>query len=492
VKEIEDVADEYSNPRHVQYLKSVINDEKLPGGSDLEAIRLLKDDFLKRNLDNNLILEVGDNYVILSSEEKLRLAALITIGVVNEPVSLDGCESIAKGFTAVEMTTYFPLLRRNMKLVTLFAPKPGENSENVAKMVEVFDSAVNKILPAIAEEYGLVASEFANRGLDPPAYVGDEGGALWKGLCKVKGTCVKNKTISDEFHVKQDIRRHCKYFKTKTDQKKFETIMNDALNAATSIEAKEAENKLEKLIQSRSTNLSKMTNFKKWWWRRRIRWQKWCRASCITNASSAEVANATSVSCLGYRKRLLDVITTDCSAAVLEAAEVRRQKSGLKTVGKGPTAADRSEKEGKMLHFDRERSASAVQFVNENAERYKSLSDIEDVEDEYHVNTRDTHRADKSKKGSHQRSHQRAEIHTNKRNLQFFKKRVEGITMDVVEYNSSMTQFHFKLLDTMGYLQDIKISKESVTCSSSFCTNKCHHATWLLHNILHLGKDEPL
>jgi hypothetical protein len=196
VKEIEDVSDEYSNPRHVQYLKSVINDEKLPGGSDLEAIRLLKGDFLKRNLDNNLILEVGDNYVILSSEEKLRLAALITIGVVNEPVSLDGCESIAKGFTAVEMTTYFPLLRRNMKLVTLFAPKPGENSENVAKMVEVFDSAVNKILPAIAEEYGLVASEFANRGLDPPAYVGDEGGALWKGLCKVKGTCVKNKTIS--------------------------------------------------------------------------------------------------------------------------------------------------------------------------------------------------------------------------------------------------------------------------------------------------------
>jgi hypothetical protein len=140
-----------------------------------------------------------------------------------------------------------------------------------------------------------------------------------------------------QFHVKQDIRRHCKYFKTKTDQKKFETIMNDALNAATSIEAKEAENKLEKLIQSRSTNLSKMTNFKKWWWRRRIRWQKWCRASCITNASSAEVANATSVSCLGYRKRLLlqkfcyrlllrlglqKVVTTDCSAAVL----VRRQK----------------------------------------------------------------------------------------------------------------------------------------------------------------------
>ena len=37
-------------------------------------------------------------------------------------------------------------------------------------MVETFDSGVNKILPAVAKEYGLVASDFANKGLDPPAY----------------------------------------------------------------------------------------------------------------------------------------------------------------------------------------------------------------------------------------------------------------------------------------------------------------------------------
>ena len=69
----------------------------------------------------------------------------------------------------------------------MFNPKPGENSENVAKMIRTFDAAVNKILPTVAEEYGLDPSEFVNRGLDPEAYVGDEGGALWKGLCMVKG-----------------------------------------------------------------------------------------------------------------------------------------------------------------------------------------------------------------------------------------------------------------------------------------------------------------
>lgn len=139
---------------------------------------------------------------------------------MTEPVSLDGCESIAKEFTEVEMTTYFPLIRRNVKLVSLFAPKPGENSDNVAKMVTVFDTAVIKILPKVAEEYGLDSDEFSNRGLDPETYVGDEGGALWKGLCKAKFTQVENKTISDAFHVKQDIRRHSKYFKTQADQKK--------------------------------------------------------------------------------------------------------------------------------------------------------------------------------------------------------------------------------------------------------------------------------
>ena len=109
----------------------------------------------------------------------------------------------------------------------MFVPKPGENSENIEIMIKTFDEAVNDILPSVAREHGLDPEEFKGRGLDAHAYVGNEGGALWSGLCKAKGDDIKNKTVSDFFHIKQDIRRHFKYFKTDKDQKHFEKIMND-------------------------------------------------------------------------------------------------------------------------------------------------------------------------------------------------------------------------------------------------------------------------
>ena len=68
-------------------------------------------------------------------------------------------------------------------------------------------------------KHGLNPQDTVGRGLDPSVYVGDEGGALWSGLCN----SVKDKTISDTFHVKQDVPRHLllkyillKYF---TDEK---------------------------------------------------------------------------------------------------------------------------------------------------------------------------------------------------------------------------------------------------------------------------------
>ena len=155
-----------------------MNDKRRPNGSDIEAIRLLKEDFQKRGLDSQLIMEVGEDFVILSSEQKIRIAALITTGHIKEPVSLDGCESQAKDFTELEMTTYYPVLRRNVKLATIFVPRPGENSDNVEKLVRTFDGAVNDILPSVAQEYGLDPHEFEGRGLDAHSYVGDEGGGI--------------------------------------------------------------------------------------------------------------------------------------------------------------------------------------------------------------------------------------------------------------------------------------------------------------------------
>ena len=163
--------------------------------------------------------------MILSSKEKIKFACLITLGIVKEAVSIDGCQSIAKHFTELELTAYNPTVRRNIKLVSMFCPKPGENSSNVSKMLKCFDQAVNKALPDIAIEYNLDPKEYVGKGLDPDTYVGDEGGALWAGLSKVKGHQVKNKTVSDKFHLTQDITRHQKLFSDKKDQVEFRKMM---------------------------------------------------------------------------------------------------------------------------------------------------------------------------------------------------------------------------------------------------------------------------
>ena len=184
----------------------------------------------------------------------------------------------------------------------------------------------------------------------------------------------------------------------KSDQIKFEKIMNQAIDAVTSIEAKKAEEELQKLIKTRSSDPTTMLNFKKWWSRRRARWQTWCRTSFTSNASLAEVANTKSVASGGYRKRLLDVITTECSSAVLEGAEVKRQDSGQKTVGRGPSSTDQVARQAVDLAADIERSAAAIQNLVQSSDINQLLSNFDMAQDDYNINVKDTHRADKKRK----------------------------------------------------------------------------------------------
>lgn len=491
---VDDVALKYSDTRHIRYLRDSVNDKRRPNGSDIEAIRLLKEDFQKRGLDSQLIMEVGEDFVILSSEQKIRIAALITTGHIKEPVSLDGCESHAKDFTELEMTTYYPVLRRNVKLATIFVPKPGENSDNVEKLVRTFDGAVNDILPSVAQEYGLDPHEFEGRGLDAHSYVGDEGGGLWGGLCKVKGNAVKNKTVSDFFHLKQDINRHKVYFTADRDKKRFEKLMLDAYDAVTAVQAEDAEKSFEKLINTQSTNPTKMMNFKNWWWQRRARWQKWCRNYSSSSASSAEVSNAKSISASGYRKRLLDVVTTECAAAVLEAAEVKRQTLGQRTAGKGPSAADRTERENDQLFLDLDACATAVHHVAERTDmtEMEQLQPVETAHAAFKINTRDTHRSDRNKKARKTKKTTETAQSVSKSNLRYFSKEVDNVQMDILDYASGMSNFSFKMLDTMGYVQNVIISQDSVGCGSPACRKSCHHAVWILHNVFRFSRNEKL
>lgn len=51
-----------------------------------------------------------------------------------------------KDYIEVELIIYFFLLRCNVKLVSMFCLKFGENLENVVKMVKVFDVVIEKML----------------------------------------------------------------------------------------------------------------------------------------------------------------------------------------------------------------------------------------------------------------------------------------------------------------------------------------------------------
>ncbi|CAH3107810.1 unnamed protein product [Pocillopora meandrina] len=233
-----------------------------------------------------------------------------------------------------------------------------------------------------------------------------------------------------------DVRRHKKHFTSKSDQIKFEKIMNRAYDAVTSIEAKKAEEELEKLIKTRS------------------------------------MANAKSVASGGYRKRLLDVITTECSSAVLEGAEVKRQDSGQKTVRRGPSSADRVARHAVDLDADIERSAAAIQNLAQSSDITQSLSDIEMAQDDYNINVKDTHRADKKRKSQKKKSKEKGAA---KKKLKFFEKNVQDVNIDVVKCDVSMSKFCFTLLDTMGYIREVTITKDAVSCTGPSCSGlpKC-------------------
>ena len=98
------------------------------------------------------------------------------------------------------------------------------------------------------------------------------------------------------------------------------------------------------------------------------------------------------------------MVTSGCASAILEAAEKRRQSLGLKTVGRGPSAADRSEKQSVNIARAREESANAIQEIVENAEAIidgeceLTADDIENSHNQFRINTEDTHRAGKKRK----------------------------------------------------------------------------------------------
>ena len=149
----------------------------------------------------------------------------------------------------------------------------------------------------------------------------------------------------------------------------------------------------------------------------------------------------------------------------------------------------------------REASADAIQQIAEKAEVIidddfaLETDDVENAQQQFKINTKDTHRADK-KNQTKQKSKQVKKVKdghvTKKKKKKLFHDKVEGVHMDLLHCDSSMTEFTFKVLDTMGYLEEICIRKESAICSSVWCKKECHHLMWIFHNLFNFDKEQPI
>ena len=64
--------------------------------------------------------------------------------------------------------------------------------------------------------------------------------------------------------------------------------------------------------------------------------------------------------------------------------------------------------------------------------------------------------------------------------------------MDLLQCDSSTISFNFKVLDTMRYLEEISLKKESSICSSAWCRKESHHLKWIFHNLFKFDKEQPI
>ena len=92
------------------------------------------------------------------------------------------------------------------------------------------------------------------------------------------------------------------------------------------------------------------------------------------------------------------------------------EDSGQKTVGRSPSSTVQVARHTVNLDADIERSAAAIQNLVQSSDITQLLSDIEMAQDDYNINAKDTHRADKKRK-SQKKSKEKGAA---KKKLKFF------------------------------------------------------------------------
>ena len=122
----------------------------------------------------------------------------------------------------------------------------------------------------------------------------------------------------------------------------------------------------------------------------------------------------------------------------------------------------------------------------------EELPPVETAHAAFRINTRDTHRCDRNRKARKTKKTTETAQSVSNSNLRYFFKKVDNVQMDILDCASSMSNFSFKMLDTMGYVQNVIISQDSVSCGCPACRKSCHHAVWILHNVFRFSRNEQL
>ena len=211
--EIDNVAEEFTNTQFIRDAKKETMKERQPHGHSIEAVDKLKNRL--DSMDCNLIWKVVNteesNYVITSSRLKAKIASDMNRNgkhfMAKEYAFIDGTRSTCSGYTELTISVYHPLLRRTIKLCSMFCT--GENSENIKTMVSSMDDLVNSTIGA---------------KFDPIGFVSDEGGAIQKGLVDFYGHEVKECLKACDFHFYQDRNRYAKFCISSAAKERFKHL----------------------------------------------------------------------------------------------------------------------------------------------------------------------------------------------------------------------------------------------------------------------------
>ena len=256
-------------------------------------------------MDCNLIRKVVNTdestYVITSSELKAKIASDMnrsgTHFMAKEFAFIDGTKSMCAGYTELTISVYHPLLRRTIKLCSMFCN--GENSENVETMVSSMDEFVN----AVTGKFDLTG------------FVSNKGGAIQKGLVDFYGPQIKERLKACDFHFYQDRNRYAKFCTSALAKERFKKLTEKWKSAITPAHYVKALSDLNDFIEEKPAKRGPIKGFVKFWDNKKVRF-----ASCYRplfnapGASKGETVNAMTVNTDGKSMALVDAVLQDVAS----------------------------------------------------------------------------------------------------------------------------------------------------------------------------------